>query len=93
MKGIIIDISNIFDRYEQLNAAKVACANDSNCIAIYEPFCDKNGPFMLLKDNFVTSAYGNNCIYKKKEDGKCYYLRYIISYLSRGNLDFCRDVY
>ena len=70
MEGIIIDTGNTFDRHEQLSVAKIACAKDSNCIAIYEPSCDKNGPFMLLKNGFLTSVHGTNCIYKKKNYGK-----------------------
>ena len=70
MDGIKIDRSNTFDQHELLSVAKISCANDPNCIAIYEPSCDKNGPFTLLKNNFVKSLYGTNCIYKKKKYGK-----------------------
>ena len=65
-----MDKSNTFNQYEQLSDAKVACSNDSNCIGIYEASCDKNGPFTLLKNGFVTSEFGTNCIYKKKQYGK-----------------------
>ena len=70
MEDIIIDKANTFDRHEQLHVAKIACAKDSNCIAIYEPSCYKNGPFMLIKNGFLTSLHGTNCIYKKKKYGK-----------------------
>ena len=78
MDGIRIDISNTFEQHDNFSDAKIACANDSNCIAIYEAFCDKNGPFMLLKNSFVVSVYGTDCIYKKKRYGKS--LRLAFSY-------------
>ena len=74
-KHILIDASNIFDQHEYLSFAKVACSNDSKCIGIYEPSCDKNGPFMLLKDSFVASVFSRNCIYRKKQydpKSKCF---------------------
>ena len=70
METVLIDTANLFDHHEELSVAKMACAKDSNCIAIYEPSCDKNGPFMLLKNSFVTLLHGKNCIYKKKIYGK-----------------------
>ena len=72
---IRIDESNIFDEHTQLSVAKVACSNDQKCIGIYEASCDKNGPFMLLRNSFVTSVFGTSCIYKKRQydpTSKCF---------------------
>ena len=64
---ILIDASNIFDQHKHLSVAKVACSNDSKCIGVYEASCDDNGPFMLIKNGFLTSVFGTNCIYKKRQ--------------------------
>ena len=71
--NIKVDISNTYNRYDTLSVAKMACTNETECIGIYEAFCDKDGPFELLKNNFVTSIFGRNCIYKKTDYGKSSY--------------------
>ena len=73
-ENINVDKSNIYTRYNKLSEAKIACGRDAKCIGIYDPSCDKNGPFMLLKNSFVTSFSSTNCIYKKKDYGKLSFL-------------------
>ena len=71
-ENIKIDMSNTYDKYDRLSSAKTACSYDRQCIGIYEDMCDKKGPFLLVKSNFMTTVSGTNCIYKKKTYGKKY---------------------
>ena len=70
MKNSQMDMANTYNGHDDLSTAKSACLNDKHCIGIYDASCDKNGPFMLLKHSFMTSAYGKSCIYKKTRYGK-----------------------
>ena len=63
-------MTNTYDEHDHLNDAKRVCANESQCIGIFEGGCNKNGPFKLTKRGFMTSVSGANCIYKKKKYGK-----------------------
>ena len=63
-------MQNTYGEYTNLNLAKAECKKDSQCIGIYEASCHKNGPFTLIKHGFVTSVFGTNCLYKKKQYGK-----------------------
>ena len=70
-----MDESNTYGYHEELSFAKIACENDSRCIAIYDTSCDQDGPFVLVTRGFMTSISGPNCIYKKKNydvtDSRC----------------------
>ena len=68
--NIEVDTSNTYGEYNSLNVAKMACLNDTQCMGVYEASCNKNGPFALFKNNFVTKLYGVNCIYKRIMYGK-----------------------
>ena len=60
--------SNMYDNYNNLGLAKIACNNDIHCIGVYDKTCDKNGPFQLCKRGFVTpEVTALSCIHKKKE--------------------------
>ena len=65
-ENVQIDMSNTYVKYDRLSSAKTACSYDWQCIGIFEDLCDKKGPFLLLKYNFMTTVSGNNCLYKKK---------------------------
>ena len=68
---IIIDNSNTYEQHKQLAFAKMACENDTECIGVYDEFCDEDGPFLKVKRGFMTSSYSPNCLFKKKQyEGK-----------------------
>ena len=64
--NIQVDGSNTYGYHEKLNFAEIACEKDSQCIGIFDESCDKNGPFSLLKNGFMTPISTSNCLYKKK---------------------------
>ena len=63
--NIKIDKSNIYNHYARLSIAKLACRNDSKCMGVYVSTCNENGPYMLIKDSFLQSISGTDCIYKR----------------------------
>ena len=63
----IIEASNTYEQYELLALAKMEYENDSNCIGIYDGYCDEEGPFLKLRRGFMTSDYSPNCVYKKRK--------------------------
>ena len=68
-ENTMVDTSNTFGRYEQVNFGEMACESDARCIGVYDASCDKRGPFLLLQKGFMTSSRATNCIYKKKHYG------------------------
>ena len=59
--------SNIYNEYNHLSLAEVACASDNHCIGIVDEFCDEAGPFRLCRDVFMTGHQTvSSCIHKKK---------------------------
>ena len=59
--------SNKYDNFNHLALAKIACAQDPNCIGIHDQTGDGNGPFQLCKYGLVTPESSVlSCIYKKK---------------------------
>ena len=73
-KNSRIDVSNTYNQYDDLTAAKNACMNDTHCIGVYDSSCDNTGPFLMLKYCFKTSISDINCVYKKKTNGKYIFL-------------------
>ena len=69
--NIKVDATDLYDQYDRLIFAKIACGNDKQCIGIYDASCDQEGPFLLLTRGFITLYSSPNCIHKKKKyDGK-----------------------
>ena len=64
--NVEVDDSNSYGHHQNLSGAEITCENDSQCIGIYDPSCNRNGPFTLVKNGYMTSYSSQNCIYKKK---------------------------
>ena len=77
-------MTNTYDEHDNLNDAKRVCANESQCIGIFEGGCNKNGPFKLTKRGFMTSVSAANCIYKKNIYGMLIFLWSIIAEIKKN---------
>ena len=67
MLNSVVEASNKYNNYEQLDFAAMSCRNDSECVGIYDEDCDSQGPFLHVRRGFMRTPFnGPNCVHKKK---------------------------
>ena len=62
------DQSIQYKHYEKLDLAEIECRNDTECVGIYDEYCDKDGPFLQIKGGFRSGSLYHHCVYKKKRN-------------------------